>query len=264
MAEAESLLPRTAADVRRLLKKAFPTPTYGVLYEVARGTGMNANRHLDAMVMSLWPSRGLDLTGVEIKVSRSDWRRELEQPQKAEELAQFCDFFCVAAPAGVVPFVEVPAKWGLYEFGKDGRLQITKAPARQEDKREPTKHLMAALFRAANRAADQDDIDAAVSGKMRELEATFEKRVEDRVTSRRSLESGDAKAWQDLKAIIKGDTKEWLADAQVMAAVIAVYRSGIASPYQGLASLQKSLRDALSKVDESMTHFAIDKKDLGL
>src|SRR6266850_716864 len=93
----------TAAEVRAALKRYFAQPNYGIVFEVAKATGFNARRHLDAMAMGLWPSRGLTLMGIEIKVSRYDWRKERDEPQKAEELAKFCDYFCVAAPAGVVP-----------------------------------------------------------------------------------------------------------------------------------------------------------------
>ena len=45
----------------------------------------------DAVIMSLWPSRGLELHGVEIKVSRADWKREAADPAKAEAIAAYCD-----------------------------------------------------------------------------------------------------------------------------------------------------------------------------
>jgi hypothetical protein len=47
--------------------------------------------------MSLWPSRGIELHGIEIKVSRNDWLKELGDPAKADEIARFCDRWWVAA-----------------------------------------------------------------------------------------------------------------------------------------------------------------------
>jgi len=32
--------------------------------------------------MDLWPSGGLEIHGHEVKVSRSDWLRELKEPEK--------------------------------------------------------------------------------------------------------------------------------------------------------------------------------------
>lgn len=63
--------------------------------------------------MSCYPSRGLYFTGVEIKVSRGDWLRELAQPYKAEEFQKYCRHWYVAAPAGLLSPDELPPAWGL-------------------------------------------------------------------------------------------------------------------------------------------------------
>ena len=134
----------TAPDVRAALKAYYCQPEYGIVFEVARSTGHAARRHLDALAMDLWPSRGLAIHGIEIKVSRSDFRNEIKQPEKAEEIAEFCDYFWIAAPAGIVPIEEMPKAWGLYEVSEAGRITIKKQPEKTEAK-PVTRAFMAAI-----------------------------------------------------------------------------------------------------------------------
>ena len=82
----------TAVKLREAMSKRWAPPEYAVMWEVGRATGAVTNqRYADAVIMGLWPSRGLELHGVEIKVSRSDWRREAADPMKAEAIAAYCD-----------------------------------------------------------------------------------------------------------------------------------------------------------------------------
>lgn len=108
--------PVTSDDIYAALRLRYPLPEYVFLAEVANGTGWGANRWADALVMGVWPSRGLELTGLEIKVSRSDWTRERKRPDKAESIALYCDRWFVVAPPGVVPPDQVPPSWGLMEL----------------------------------------------------------------------------------------------------------------------------------------------------
>jgi hypothetical protein len=97
------------------IRERFPAPAYACLEQVRNGTGYaKAARTADAVAMGLWPSRGIDVHGMEIKVSRSDWKAELKQPHKAHEIQQYCDYWWVVAPSvDVVPLSELPQNWGL-------------------------------------------------------------------------------------------------------------------------------------------------------
>jgi hypothetical protein len=58
----------TAIRIREAIAKRWAAPEYAVMWEVGRATGVVSNqRYADAVIMSLWPSRGLELHGVEIK-----------------------------------------------------------------------------------------------------------------------------------------------------------------------------------------------------
>lgn len=102
--------------MRDLLEKRFAAPAWVLLHEVRNGTGYarRTTRTADAIAMSLWPSRGLELHGIEIKSSRNDWLRELAEPAKAEEIQRFCDRWWLAVTdADIVQPGELPPTWGL-------------------------------------------------------------------------------------------------------------------------------------------------------
>lgn len=80
--------------------------------ETGRCTG--PLRTIDFLALDLWESKGMPLIGHEVKVSRSDWLRELAEPEKGEAWSRWCDQFYVVAPRGVVRDAsELPAGWGL-------------------------------------------------------------------------------------------------------------------------------------------------------
>lgn len=119
----------STSDVMRRLRARFADTGYAVLAEVADGTGARQNRWADALTMSLWPSRGLELIGFEIKVSRSDWVKELNSPDKAEAVCKYCDrWYVVVGDAGIIKDGELPTTWGLMVPSGDGLKIAKQAP----------------------------------------------------------------------------------------------------------------------------------------
>lgn len=86
-------------------------------------TAPNSTRRADAVYLGLWQSRGAgEIDVCELKTSRSDWRRELDNPAKAEAWWPYSSRFWAVAPSiGVVPPEEVPDGWGLMVPGTRGR-----------------------------------------------------------------------------------------------------------------------------------------------
>lgn len=98
----------------RYTEKAGNGDGWAFVPHVRNAAGFDANRTIDAVAMALWPSRGLVLHGIEIKVSRADWLRELKNPAKAEGFAGLVDYWWVAvADAKIVQPGELPDGWGL-------------------------------------------------------------------------------------------------------------------------------------------------------
>jgi len=119
----------TETEVFRCLASMFASPAYVWIPQVRNGTGFTRSqaRTIDALGVSVWPSRGLYFMGVEIKVRKSDWRKELGDGKKADDIAKYCRQWYVAAPRGVIPLGEVPANWGLIECPKPGQCEVVKA-----------------------------------------------------------------------------------------------------------------------------------------
>lgn len=170
-------------QVYRLLEELFPQDAFAMIPEVGNSTGANCRRHIDAVVMSLYPSRGLNIYGIEIKVSRSDWIRERDNPKKADEIAQFCDgFYLAISDATVALLPEVPDTWGLISCATGKAKIIRHAPKLNP---EPlTRGFVAAMLRRAQAFTRSDDFVAQVrneeSTKQKaSWEAFYKKQYED-------------------------------------------------------------------------------------
>jgi hypothetical protein len=117
-------------ELRALVRKKWASPAWALFEEVGNGTGSNCGRHADAIAFSVWPSRGLELHGIEIKASRSDWLRELKKPEKADAFQEYCDFwFVVVGDEKIALPEEVPANWGLL-LAKGNRFLVRKQAPR--------------------------------------------------------------------------------------------------------------------------------------
>lgn len=164
----------TAADLRDRLKEYHSSGEWVIQFEVANSTGMGVKRHADAVAMSIWPSRGYKIHGFEVKVSRSDWQREMREPQKADAVGQYCDAWFLVAPPDIVNEVEIPETWGwLIPSGKS--LRIKKQPLVTKAK-EVGRDFIAAMLRN-NHAEDETRIKAGVQKARAEDHKRFEERL---------------------------------------------------------------------------------------
>lgn len=139
----------TESDLTHRLRTHYCAPEWAFLAQVRNGTGFSrrTTRTADGLAMSLWPSRGLHMHGFEIKVSRSDFVKELKTPDKAEDIARFCHFWWIVAPdVNVAPVDMVPQNWGLIVCKEDG-LRIAKQATFKEGTSTPDFIMLASLFR---------------------------------------------------------------------------------------------------------------------
>lgn len=159
-----------ASEIEAALAKKFAAPEYAFIPQMNQGTGAHAGRRADAVAFSLWPSRGLYLTGFEIKTHRGDWRNEVRTPEKADAIGRFCrHWYLVTGPDVVKPLDILPATWGHIVF--DGReLSLPTRPADMEA--QPlTIEIIAALFRGVTTAyVPKAEIDARVAERVKEIE----------------------------------------------------------------------------------------------
>lgn len=127
----------TAADLVIAINTTWPTvggkPRYVVAFEVHNGAGFAYGRRLDAVVFDTWPSGGLLLHGLEIKVTPGDFRRELQNTTKASDWTEHLDWFSIVAPPGVAKLDLMPEKWGLYQLCEGGKLKAKRKPLMLHD-----------------------------------------------------------------------------------------------------------------------------------
>lgn len=104
---------------KNALKRKYQYPEWGLFFEV---TGKNGRR-ADAVAYNLYPSRNWKTIGLEVKVSRSDWKKELQQASKNDWFVGQADqFYVVAGRKGIVRKSELPEGWGLFEMKGGGKL----------------------------------------------------------------------------------------------------------------------------------------------
>lgn len=254
-----STKPITSADIRACIQNHFGTggERYAVLYEVRNGTAGRANRSVDAVVMSLWPSLGMELWGMEIKVSRGDWLNELKKPSKASEMFDNFDRWFLVSPFHVAAMGEIPPNWGWFVPDR-GKLRMAREAPKHKKPKPIDRHFLAALMR---RTAKTDDgfIDKIVQ---QELEAQRERQDAD--IERRALQKigdlkGDAESWRKLKAVIKGESKDSLYDEEIIAAVRILIKSGVASTYSSVLSLIITVDGAKKSLDKIRDDLGIEK-----
>lgn len=169
----------TARDVLNAVFARHDGPEWVRFSEVADDTGSRIKRRADAVCMNIWPSKGYAIHGFEIKVSRADFIKEMQDITKATAVSRFCDFWWLATPAGLVSVDEVPVAWGLMELcGQTLRIK-KQAPA--SDPEAPTRGFMSAMLRKS-RDSDNALIASEVDRQVKIIEARLKRDVERRVS----------------------------------------------------------------------------------
>lgn len=243
----------TASDIRAAMRTAYAQPEWAIMFEVRNAAGFDATRSADAVAMSLWPSRGLELHGFEIKVSRSDWKREAADPSKAEAVGMFCDRWWIAAPPGIVPLAELPPAWGLREW--DGKRWSVRKDAEKTEAKPVTRSFLAMLLRNTHKT-EQADIDALVEAKDTLRREQYDKRVADEVARRsrdyeelkQSIEKFETAAGVKLESWTAGD----------IGAAYAVWKALGAGLYGGAFSLADQHEAAAKRIRDELGALGIE------
>lgn len=114
------------ARLRRHYIKPGARPAGGIFVEeCGRNGGVGSGSRCDAIYVGFTGTSGRLLIGHEVKVSRSDWRRELDHAGKADAWADDCHEWWVVAPPGVVPTEELPPGWGLMTPGRSSAARLS-------------------------------------------------------------------------------------------------------------------------------------------
>jgi len=151
----------SAPNLCQRIAAAHGAPEWVTLFEVRDGAGWD-RRTADAIAMNLWKSRGLTLRGFEVKVSRSDLKRELVDPAKAEGVAKFCDEWYLVVPKGLLKdeVQDVPSGWGIMEADetKEG-LRTVRSATRNPEPTPLTRGFLAQVLKGAARMVSRENHD---------------------------------------------------------------------------------------------------------
>lgn len=225
-------------------------PEYCLLEEVRNAAAHHANRSADAIAMSLWPSRGLKVIGFEIKISRSDWTRELKDPAKADAFIRYCDHWYIAALPGIVRADELPQLWGLMELQGEKMKVIKEAPLLEAGPLDRT--FVAAMMRRvgerdalAVRATYRKELDEAIAREARrkdsEIKAAtsqYNAVIENLRKLREETGIDLTHGWSDIEGLIAG--------------IQFAQQSGVTARYHGLADASKRMSEALARLNKAL------------
>ena len=140
----------TADDIYGLLAEKYSsTREWAIAGEVQRTTGWSDRRY-DFVAMNCFASNRYRIEVVEIKISKPDLRRELEEPEKHNVIFEDIDYYSLAAPAEIIDLSIIPPKWGVYAV-KDGKLITKRKPLALHDEadRRIKRGFVASFLRAA-------------------------------------------------------------------------------------------------------------------
>lgn len=232
------------------LRERYCKPEWSIFFEVSNGTGTRGHRYADAVAMNLYPSRGLEIHGFEIKAHRSDWLRELKNPEKAEAVFKYCDRWWIVAEKGVVKSGELPPTWGLIEHD-NGLRQHTAAPKLTPIPMNRT--FAAALLRRAGEA-DADHVCALVENKVKTIRASERKYAEDEVARRLKKYEGIENKLAEIKEKTGIDLLHWSASSEVSSAIKFALSSDLFASYNSIHSLRNQAELLVKNIDEATAH----------
>ena len=118
--------------------------------------GSDRLRIADAIAVDCWQSKGMEIHGQEVKVSRSDWLTELRDPDKAEAFRPYVDRWWLVVPDRSIVRDDLPSGWGLMVATVGGGTRIVKRAPRLSPIDLP-RPMLASLLRATAATAAKRD-----------------------------------------------------------------------------------------------------------
>ena len=145
-------------QIQLALRKRYDTDEWAYFEEVRSETGHSGGtvRFADGMAFNLWPSRGLEVHGFEIKASRPDLLNELKDPNKSSKIQRYCDrWWLVIGDKDLIKEGELPPTWGLIVPHGKGLKVKTQAPKLDS---QPIDHkFLVSILRSAKSYKEPDE-----------------------------------------------------------------------------------------------------------
>lgn len=115
-----------------ICQKFSDSRQYAIATEVGLTTG-GSRRRIDMVIVNCYASNHFRIDGIEIKVSKADLRRELEDPDKHVAFFDLLDYYTLACPESIADLSLLPPKWGLLAVSDDGRAYYRRKPLALHD-----------------------------------------------------------------------------------------------------------------------------------
>lgn len=245
------------SEVNAALRARFCSPEWALFFEVGDATGGNHRRWADAVAMNLYPSRGLEIHGFEVKVSRSDWTKELKTPDKSAPVQQYCDRWWIVTPKDIIKDGELPPTWGHYEVGESGKIrQVVAAPKLTPI--DVSKEFVAAMLRRAS-SADEAVIQTMVMEQLAKARQDDESYIKRRIESEtRELQSLREQVREFEAASGIKISNRWNYGENIGKAVKMVMKSGVMSTYSGINGIRNAINATLRELDKALEEFPLE------
>lgn len=244
---------RLNAEIKLRLRAMFGPPEFAIFFEVAVGTGFGGQRRkADAVAMDMWPSRGMKITGFEVKVSRHDWLREKGNPVKAEAIAAYCDRWALVTAFGVAEQHEVPPAWDWYELSENGDALKLRQRGHETEAKPLDRSFVASLLRCATRG-ELLDIEVAANKMIEKERGQMKEEIERRIDTKTREAAVLLKRYGPIEKMLGHMTvDQFSTDDTISRAVQVVLKSGVAGTYSGLGALSKRLTEMSTKIDDAL------------
>ncbi len=196
--------------LKSALAKRYEASEWAFFPELRNGTGSSFTRSADGFAMSLYPSRGIEFHGFEIKASTGDLAAEIRHPEKADAVGRFVDRWWIVTTRHVwsKKGAEIPTAWGVMTLQDNGGLRIVRQAAAITS--EPISRALLASIVLRSRQPAEDELERARSkgfseGFARGQEKNFDtdqlKRIE---RDRRSAKEGIRMMITRLEGALRG------------------------------------------------------------
>jgi hypothetical protein len=239
----------TTGAIMVAMRERYCQPEFAFFEEVG-DSGSSSRVMADGIAINMWYSRGYAITGFEVKASRSDWLRELKQPEKSEPILSKCDFWYLVAPDDVYQIDEVPITWGILSF-KDGKLREKRKAPKLEPK-PITRAFVAQMFRRGS-VKEERDISAAVEKALQDDRLAMKARIDEAVRYKTRELQEKANKWDHF--VKEVGEHEWVAAEGVARAVKAVQKAGVVGTYSGITELLRKMEWATKSLREASAMF---------
>ena len=235
---------RSEKTVFDSLEKRFAPPEWVLLPHVSNGTGSSISRYLDGVALNIWASRGLEIHGFEIKVSRGDWLNELKNPEKAETMTRLVDrFWIVAGDRKLVKLEELPKQWGLLVPRGGGwetrRYPEDTKPGKSWDRMVTRAFMAAFVRRAVEGFIPRGQYQRQITIERAAMRADVEKERDENYQRQQKKWAENEKKWNALEKFF-GIDFDWL-DADHLIKRVSELHPGLRKVDKALESIQPIL-----------------------